>query len=128
MVPDLLTLCHIRVSSVFNFAAYLIALIFISLSLDEGVIKFSGSPKISFCEDKRLKDTQNLKCEDRWLQNCLVLKTDNLAAKPGDWRFEFITVKIWLLSVINWEYDSLWYLSLDHNLFWAGQELNRSIN
>ena len=30
-----------------------------------GVTTFLGSPKISLSEEKRLKDTQNLKCEDR---------------------------------------------------------------
>ena len=29
-----------------------------------GVIGFLGSLKISLCEERRLKDTQNLKCED----------------------------------------------------------------
>ena len=53
------------------------------------VTEFLGSPKISLCEDWRLKDTQNLKCEDRKLQNCLVFKTEDLATKPEDWRFEF---------------------------------------
>ena len=33
-----------------------------------GVTGFSGSLKISPCEERRLKDTQNLKCEDRRLQ------------------------------------------------------------
>ena len=30
-----------------------------------GVTRFLGSLKISPCEERRLKDTQNLKCEDR---------------------------------------------------------------
>ena len=47
-----------------------------------GVIGFLGSLKISFCEERRLKDTQNLKCEDRRFQNCLVLTTEDLATKP----------------------------------------------
>ena len=38
--------------------------------------------KISFCGYIRLKHTQNLKSEDRRLQSCLVLKTDDLASKP----------------------------------------------
>ena len=42
-----------------------------------GVYGFLGSLKISLCED-----TQNLKCEDRRFQNCLVLTTDDLATKP----------------------------------------------
>ena len=29
-----------------------------------------------------MKDTQNLKCEDRRFQNCLVLKTEDLLSKP----------------------------------------------
>ena len=41
-----------------------------------------GSLKISLCEERRLEDTQNLKCEDRKFQNCLVLTTEDLATKP----------------------------------------------
>ena len=40
-----------------------------------GVTGFLGRLKISLCEERRLKDTQNLNCEDRRFQNCLVLKT-----------------------------------------------------
>ena len=43
-----------------------------------GVTRFLGSLKISLCEERRLKDTQNLKCEDRRFQNCLVLTTEAL--------------------------------------------------
>ena len=42
-----------------------------------------------------------------------VLKTEDLATKPTkpeDWRFEFLTGKIRLLSVMNWEDGSWWYL------------------
>ena len=46
------------------------------------VTGFSGRLKISPCEDRRLKDTQNLKREDRRFQNCLVLKTEDFATKP----------------------------------------------
>ena len=28
-----------------------------------------------------------------------------MATKPEDWKFEFLTGKIWLLGVINWEDD-----------------------
>ena len=62
-----------------------------------GVIGFLGSLKINLCEERRLEDTQNLKCEDRRFQNCLVLTTDDLATKPTkleDRRFEFLTGKI----------------------------------
>ena len=55
---------------------------------------------------KKIKGIQNLKCEDRRFQNCLVLKTEDLMTKPTkpeDWKFEFLTGKMWLLSVINWE-------------------------
>ena len=31
-----------------------------------------------------------------------LLKTEDLATKPEDWRFEFLTVEIQILSVINW--------------------------
>ena len=41
--------------------------IFLSLG---GVTGFSGSLKISLSEDRRLKDTQNLRCEDRRLKTC----------------------------------------------------------
>ena len=47
-----------------------------------GVTGFLGSLKISLCEERRLKDTQNLKCEDRRFQNYLVLMTENLVIKP----------------------------------------------
>ena len=47
-----------------------------------GVTGFLGSLKISLCEERRLEDTQNLKCEDRRFQNCLVLTTVDLATKP----------------------------------------------
>ena len=48
------------------------------------VTEFLGSMKISLCEDRRLKDNQNLKCEDSRLKYCLVLKTEDLATKPED--------------------------------------------
>ena len=48
------------------------------------VTGFLGSLKISRCEERRLEDTQNLKCEDRRLQNWLVLTTDESATKPED--------------------------------------------
>ena len=47
-----------------------------------GVTWFLGSLKISPSEERRLKDTQNLKCEDRRFENCLFLKTKDLATKP----------------------------------------------
>ena len=68
---------------------------------EEAVIRFLGSLKVSHCYD-----TWNLRCEDKRLQNCL----EDLATKLDDWRFEFLTGKIWLLSVINCEDDSLWCL------------------
>ena len=34
------------------------------------------------CDHIRLKDTQNLNCEDRRLKNCLVLRVEDLATKP----------------------------------------------
>ena len=46
--------------------------------------RFTESLKISLCEDKILKDTQNLKCVDRRLQNFLVLKTEKLATRSED--------------------------------------------
>ena len=38
---------------------------------------FLGSLKISSCEEGRLNDTQNLKCEARRFQNCLFLKIED---------------------------------------------------
>ena len=49
---------------------------------DGGVTGFLGSLKISLSEERRLKETQNLKCEDRRFQNFPVLKTEDLATKP----------------------------------------------
>ena len=40
------------------------------------------SLKICFCEEGRLKDTQNLKCEDKKFQSYLASKTEDLATKP----------------------------------------------
>ena len=62
-----------------------------------GVTGFLGSLKTSLCEDRRWKDTQNLKCDDRRFQNYLVLKTEDLITKPTkpeDRRFAFLTGKI----------------------------------
>ena len=53
----------------------------LSIARRGGIIVFA-SQKISFCEETRLKGTQNLKYEDGRLQNCLVFKTEDLAAKP----------------------------------------------
>ena len=58
------------------------------------------SLKISHRLDRRLKDTSH-KSEDRRLQNCEVLKTEDLATKTEDQRYEFFTGKMWLLSVVN---------------------------
>ena len=41
----------------------------------------TGSLNINLSEGRRSKDTQNLKCVDRSLQNYLVLKTEDLATK-----------------------------------------------
>ena len=46
------------------------------LCMHGGVTRFLGSLKISLCEERRLEDTQNLKCEDRRFQNCLDLRTE----------------------------------------------------
>ena len=47
-----------------------------------GITGSLGSLKISPSEERRLKGTQNLKCEDKRIQNCLVSKTEDLATKP----------------------------------------------
>ena len=64
--------------------------------LDE-ITRFSGFLNIKFCKDRWFKDTQNLKHEDKRIQNCLVMKTEDFATKLEDWRFKFLTEKIWLL-------------------------------
>ena len=53
-------------------------------SIMGAVTRFLGRLKISLCEERRLKDTQNLICEDRRFQNCLVLKIEDLATKPTE--------------------------------------------
>ena len=61
-----------------------------------GVTGFLGSLKISLSEERRLNDTQNLKCEDRRLQKLPSLKTEDLATKPTkpeDRRSAFLTEK-----------------------------------
>ena len=95
----------------------------------KGVTWFLGRLKISLCEERRLKDTQNLKFEDKRFQNCLVLKTEDSATKPSKpeyWRSELLNGKIWLLCVINWEDSSWWCLlfggfitlfSVSHNTY-----------
>ena len=52
-----------------------------------GVTGFLGSLKISLCEERRLKDTQNLKFEDRRLQKLPSLKTE-------DWQLSQLSQKI----------------------------------
>ena len=42
----------------------------------------SGSLNISLREDRRLKDTQNLKCGDRRLQKWSILMTEDLGSRP----------------------------------------------
>ena len=49
-----------------------------------GVSGLLGSLKISLHEDRRLKDTHNLKCVGRKLQNCQALKTEELVTKTED--------------------------------------------
>ena len=98
----------------------LLKLISIYICTQGGVTGFLGSLKIIFCEERRLEDTLNLKCEDRRFQNCLVLTTDDLATKLEDWRFKFLTGKIWFLSVINWEDRSWWYLPHTAKTYHAG--------
>ena len=39
-------------------------------------------------------------------------RISKLSTKLEDWRFKFLTGKIWFLSVINWEDRSWWYLPL----------------
>ena len=51
----------------------------------------TGRLNINLSEGRRSKDTQNLKCVDRSLQNYLVLKTEDLATKQKG-------LKIWILN------------------------------
>ena len=51
---------------------------------NDGVNRVSGNLKIGLCEARRLKETRDLKFEERRLQNCLVLRTEDLATKPED--------------------------------------------
>ena len=54
-------------------------------SIIGGVTEFFGNlQNISPCEERRLKDPQNLKGGDRRFQNCLVLKTEDLATKTTE--------------------------------------------
>ena len=49
--------------------------------------------KWGFRKSVNTEDTQNLECEDKSLQNCLLVpKTEDLAVKPEDWRYKFLTV------------------------------------
>ena len=46
------------------------------------VTGFLGSLKISPCEERRLKDTENPICEDRRFQSCLDLMPADSVTKP----------------------------------------------
>ena len=62
-------------------------------------------------EDWKALKIFNVKTED--FKNCPILKTEDLAIKPSkpeNQRYAFLTGKIWLLSVINCEDGSWWYL------------------
>ena len=59
----------------------------INQTMLEGYSKFLGILKISLCGDRRFEGTQNLKCEDGRLQNCVVLtevETEDMATKIGN--------------------------------------------
>ena len=60
-------------------------------SISGGVTGFLGSPKICPCEEQRLKDTQNLKCEDR-----------RFSKFPS-----FEDMKIWRLSQLSQKIEDL---------------------
>ena len=64
-----------------------------------GVTGFERSLRISQLEDRRLKDAQNLKCEDR-LQNSLILRTENLNSELWRSAYGGLTEKT----------TSFWYL------------------
>ena len=50
----------------------------------EGGGMCNRSLRISLCEDRRLKDTHNLKCENKRHKKYLVLKTEDGAPKRED--------------------------------------------
>ena len=52
-----------------------------------------GSLKISLCEERGLKNTQNLICEDGRLQKLSSFEDRSLATKPKEQRFTFLTGK-----------------------------------
>ena len=58
------------------------------------MIGVTGSMKISLCEDRGLNDTQSLKCDDKRHQKLLSFEDQDLATKPYDLRFEFLTGKV----------------------------------
>ena len=75
-----------------------------------------GSLKITLCEERGLKNTQSLIWEDRRLQKLSSFEDWRSATRPKEQRFTFLTDKIWLFSVIDWEDDSWWYLHQDHHM------------
>ena len=50
--------------------------------LSRGVTGFLGRLKICLREERRLKDNQNLKCEDRILHKMTSMKTEHKANEP----------------------------------------------
>ena len=49
--------------------------------------------------------------------------TEDLATARENWRFEILTVKVWLLSVNNWEDDTSWYLPMYKYVYFYTQKL-----
>ena len=83
--------------------------------------------RLAFVKTKDWKTLKILNDKTKRLQNCLDLKTEDLATKPEDRRFEFLTVKIWLLPYrmkIYTEFNSSTWLrlaifaELTNSVFW----------
>ena len=53
-----------------------------------GLPGFGEVRRLALCEHRRLKDTQNLICEDRRFQNCLALKTEDLVTESTSQNIE----------------------------------------
>ena len=60
-------------------------------------VKFTGVQEVwRLTSLWRQKIKSHSKPEDKRLQNCLDLKSQDLATKPEDWKYELLIGKIWL--------------------------------
>ena len=67
-------------------------------SWEGGPPGFLGSVKISLCEERRLKDSQNLRCEDKRLQKLPSFE---------DWRVGNLAKRS-KICILNWEDPTLY--------------------